>query len=62
MSDGRIGYWTIDVPVSPEIVTTDMAVINSIEWPEEVSILDAKIVVHGRVWVWKRAPLTFGNQ
>lgn len=44
------GYWTIDVPVSPQIVDADMPVLQAIVMPDGVTINSMEVVLNGRIW------------
>ncbi len=48
------GYWNIRVPVSPEEVDADMALLKQLEAPEGVVLWSCEVVVHGRLWEWER--------
>lgn len=52
-----IGWWDISVPLSQEESKADMAVLAQISIPEEATLKDAEIVIHGRIYRWHSVEL-----
>lgn len=47
------GYWECDAPLTIKEIDEDREALNAFTVPEDVTLLDAKIALHGRIYRWR---------